>query len=149
MIKDLCFEIIEKCLNNCKFCIVPHGKVTPIPDGVIIQQMKSFSDLDYRLVYIDDKTLEQLEETKLNLEKTQDELNSLKIEFNDLKQELKKSIESSNKISEELKEIKSLAEKQTDQVTIKDAVLITSPNNKKNEEGFFGKVKNLLGMSNK
>ena len=97
----------------------------------------------------DDKTLEQLEETKLNLEKTQDELNSLKIEFNDLKQELKKSIESSNKISEELKEIKSLAEKQTDQVTIKDAVLITSPNNKKNEEGFFGKVKNLLGMSNK
>lgn len=47
------------CLNNCKFCIVPHGKVTPIPDGVIIQQMKSFSDLDYRLVYIDDKTFGQ------------------------------------------------------------------------------------------
>ena len=20
MVKDLCFEIIEKCLNNCKFC---------------------------------------------------------------------------------------------------------------------------------
>ena len=47
------------CLNNCKFCIVPHGKVTPISDDVIIQQMKSFSDLDYRLVYIDDKTFGQ------------------------------------------------------------------------------------------
>ena len=47
------------CLNNCKFCIVPHGKVTPISDEVIIQQMKSFSDLDYRLVYIDDKTFGQ------------------------------------------------------------------------------------------
>ena len=20
MVKDLCFEVIEKCLNNCKFC---------------------------------------------------------------------------------------------------------------------------------
>ena len=47
------------CLNKCKFCIVPHGKVTPISDEVIIQQMKSFSDLDYRLVYIDDKTFGQ------------------------------------------------------------------------------------------
>jgi radical SAM superfamily enzyme YgiQ (UPF0313 family) len=47
------------CLNKCRFCIVPHGKVTPISDEVIIQQMKSFSDLDYRLVYIDDKTFGQ------------------------------------------------------------------------------------------
>ncbi len=47
------------CLNNCKFCIVPHGKVIPVRDDVIIQQMQSFSDLDYRLVYIDDKTFGQ------------------------------------------------------------------------------------------
>lgn len=47
------------CLNKCKFCIVPHGKVTPISNEVIIQQMRSFSDLDYRLVYIDDKTFGQ------------------------------------------------------------------------------------------
>lgn len=47
------------CLNNCKFCTVPHGKITPVSDSFIIQQMKSFSDLDYRLVYIDDKTFGQ------------------------------------------------------------------------------------------
>jgi hypothetical protein len=47
------------CLNKCKFCIVPHGKVTPISNEVIIQQMRSFSHLDYRLVYIDDKTFGQ------------------------------------------------------------------------------------------
>ena len=89
-----------------------------------------------------DKTLKQLEETKLKLQEAQEELNDLKSEFKELKGELEKSIEVSNKISDELKEIKSLT--RTDDVTIKDAVLIQSSDIKKNEEGFFSKIKNLF-----
>ena len=47
------------CLNRCKFCIVPHGKITPVPEDVIVQQIKSFEPLNYRLVYLDDKTYGQ------------------------------------------------------------------------------------------
>ena len=47
------------CLNRCKFCIVPHGKITSVPKEVIDQQIDSFSDLDFRLIYIDDKTFGQ------------------------------------------------------------------------------------------
>lgn len=47
------------CLNNCKFCIVPHGKITSVNNGVIEQQISSFEALDYRLIYIDDKTFGQ------------------------------------------------------------------------------------------
>jgi len=47
------------CLNNCKFCIVPHGKITSVNDKYIEQQIKSFEPLDYRLIYIDDKTFGQ------------------------------------------------------------------------------------------
>ncbi len=92
----------------------------------------------------DDKTSKQLEETKLKLEETQNELDNLKIEFNELKEELEKSIKVSNKISDELKEIKSLTEKQAEEVTIKDAVLIQSSNTKNDGGGFFSKIKNLF-----
>jgi tRNA A37 methylthiotransferase MiaB len=47
------------CLNNCKFCIVPHKKLTEVPNDVIFQQVDSFSHLNYRLIYIDDKTFGQ------------------------------------------------------------------------------------------
>lgn len=47
------------CLNRCKFCIVPHGKITPVSDEIIRQQVDSFHKLDYRLIYIDDKTYYQ------------------------------------------------------------------------------------------
>lgn len=47
------------CLNNCKFCIVPHGKITPVERCVIEQQVRSFEPIDYRLIYIDDKTYGQ------------------------------------------------------------------------------------------
>ena len=53
------------CLNNCKFCIVPHGKITPVSDHLIFQQMESFSELDYRLIYIDDKTFGQSSNYKI------------------------------------------------------------------------------------
>ena len=92
----------------------------------------------------DNKTSKQLEETKLKLEETQNELDNLKIEFNELKEELEKSIKVSNKISDELKEIKSLTEKQAEEVTIKDAVLIQSSNTKNDGGGFFSKIKNLF-----
>ena len=47
------------CLNRCKFCIVPHGSVNSIDYKVIEQQVRSFKALNYRLIYIDDKTFGQ------------------------------------------------------------------------------------------
>ena len=47
------------CLNKCKFCIVPHGKIINVPHDVIKQQITSFRDLQYKLIYIDDKTFGQ------------------------------------------------------------------------------------------
>lgn len=47
------------CLNKCKFCTIPHGKVIPIEDEIIIQQVESFKDLKFKLIYIDDKTFGQ------------------------------------------------------------------------------------------
>lgn len=47
------------CRNNCKFCIVPHGLITEVPRECVEQQVFSFRDLDYRLIYIDDKTFMQ------------------------------------------------------------------------------------------
>lgn len=89
-------------------------------------------------------TSEELEETKLKLEETQNELNNLKSAFNDLKEEFEKSTKISKKISEELEEIKSLTAKQTDEITVKDAVLIQSSDNQKYEQGFFSKIKNIF-----
>ena len=43
------------CLNNCKFCIVPHT-MSVVDDETIYQQVSSFKDLDFSLIYIDDKT---------------------------------------------------------------------------------------------
>lgn len=52
------------CYNQCKFCIVPHGKVIDVPKEVISQQAESFSNLEYRLIYIDDKTFGQAQNYK-------------------------------------------------------------------------------------
>ena len=91
-----------------------------------------------------DATQKELEETKLKLEETQNELDELKTAFKILKDDFDKSNEISLKISEELQEIKSLTAKQTEeQVTIKDAVLIQSSDNQK-QEGFFTRIKNLF-----
>lgn len=46
------------CLNNCKFCIVPHT-TSVVVDAVIEQQVDSFRDLNFKLIYIDDKTFGQ------------------------------------------------------------------------------------------
>lgn len=48
------------CKNNCKFCIVPHTMST-VENNVIEQQVDSFRDLRFRLIYIDDKTFGQAE----------------------------------------------------------------------------------------
>lgn len=47
------------CLNNCKFCIVPHGKIIEYPFEKSVQQIHSFNSLNYRLIYVDDKTFGQ------------------------------------------------------------------------------------------
>ena len=47
------------CLHKCKFCIVPHEKIVEVEDCCINQQVDSFDDLDYKLIYIDDKTFGQ------------------------------------------------------------------------------------------
>lgn len=46
------------CKNNCKFCIVPHT-MSLVSSTVIAQQVDSFRDLSFRLIYIDDKTFGQ------------------------------------------------------------------------------------------
>jgi tRNA A37 methylthiotransferase MiaB len=47
------------CYNHCKFCTIEHGNVTPIDDEIIIQQVCSFKDLKFKLIYLDDKTFGQ------------------------------------------------------------------------------------------
>lgn len=47
------------CKNNCKFCIIPHGSVDPVDENVINQQIDSFKDLKFKLIYLDDKTFGQ------------------------------------------------------------------------------------------
>lgn len=46
------------CTNHCKFCIVPHT-TSVVPLDVIEQQTDSFKDLQFKLIYIDDKTFGQ------------------------------------------------------------------------------------------
>ena len=46
------------CKNNCKFCIVPHT-MSVVAKECIEQQVDSFRDLSFRLIYIDDKTFGQ------------------------------------------------------------------------------------------
>lgn len=47
------------CLHRCRFCIVPHESVISVDDDDIHQQVDSFNCLDYKLIYIDDKTFGQ------------------------------------------------------------------------------------------
>jgi len=46
------------CLHQCVFCTVPKGMET-IPDSQIQSQIQGFKNLDYKLVYLDDKTFGQ------------------------------------------------------------------------------------------
>ena len=91
-----------------------------------------------------DELSKELEETKLKLEETQKELNEVRTGFDEIKENIAKSVEMSKKLSDEFDEVKSLIEKESDEVTIKDAVLITSADNKKEDEGFIGRIKNLF-----
>lgn len=52
------------CLNRCKFCIVDK-KIIEIPKRDIIKQIKAFKCLDFKLVYLNDKTLGQCQNYKL------------------------------------------------------------------------------------
>ena len=58
------------CLNRCKFCIVPHGKITSVDKNVIEEQINSFQPLDYRLIYLDDKTFGQADNYRFIKEMT-------------------------------------------------------------------------------
>lgn len=59
------------CLNRCKFCIVPHGKITDVERNYIEQQVDSFKDLEYKLIYVDDKTFGQSSNWKITSELSQ------------------------------------------------------------------------------
>lgn len=48
------------CKHQCKFCTVGN-KVIPVKKEHISQQLESFKDLDFKLIYIDDKTFGQCE----------------------------------------------------------------------------------------
>lgn len=46
------------CLNHCDFCIVPK-MIWEVPEETIMQQIDSFRDLTFELIYLDDKTFGQ------------------------------------------------------------------------------------------
>lgn len=46
------------CKNNCKFCIIPHT-MSVVDIEHIEQQVDSFRDLSFKMIYIDDKTFGQ------------------------------------------------------------------------------------------
>lgn len=48
----------DGCLNQCDFCTV-NKKITEKDEHTILKQINAFSDLDYELVYIGDKTFGQ------------------------------------------------------------------------------------------
>lgn len=48
----------EGCLHKCAFCVVPKN-LCILPPADVKRQLKSFSDLDYTLVYVNDKTFGQ------------------------------------------------------------------------------------------
>lgn len=50
--------LCEGCLHKCAFCVVPKTLI-PHTDEEIQQQTDSFVDLDFRLVYVNDKTFGQ------------------------------------------------------------------------------------------
>lgn len=54
----------EGCLNNCKFCEIPHKIVIPVEWNCIEQQVLSFKELNFKLIYIDDKTFGQCDNYK-------------------------------------------------------------------------------------
>lgn len=92
----------------------------------------------------DNVTSKELEETKVLLAATQKELKELKTDFNELKGELEKSIELSKKLSVELDGCKSLNENETGPIAIKSAVIIANPDDVKQKQGFFSKLRNLF-----
>lgn len=51
-------QLSTGCLHKCGFCTMPHEITKTTPEGVK-QQIKSFGDLNYRLVYLNDKTFGQ------------------------------------------------------------------------------------------
>lgn len=52
------------CLNKCKFCIV-EKQITEINKRDIIKQIRAFKDLNFKLVYLNDKTFGQCKNYKL------------------------------------------------------------------------------------
>ncbi len=95
-------------------------------------------------IKIDNATSKELEETKILLTETQKELKELKTDFNELKGELEKSIELSKKLSVELDGCKSLNENETEPIAINSAVIIANPDDVKQKQGFFSKLRKLF-----
>lgn len=92
----------------------------------------------------DNATSKELEETNVLLAETQKELKELKTDFNELKGELEKSIELSKKLSVELDGCKSLNDNESGPIAIKSAVIIANPDDVKQKQGFFSKLRNLF-----
>lgn len=67
------------CLNNCRFCIIPH-RLEEVDESEIMQQADSFRDLEFRLVYIDDKTFGQARNYRM-LSKLGDRIRSYNPDF--------------------------------------------------------------------
>ena len=67
------------CKNNCKFCIIPHT-MSVVDRDIIDQQVDSFKDLSFKLIYIDDKTFGQAENYRV-IKELKDIIRSYNPEF--------------------------------------------------------------------
>jgi hypothetical protein len=56
-------ELSQGCLHNCAFCTVPN-KIELAPASFIDQQVEAFKDLDFELIYLNDKTFGQADNYK-------------------------------------------------------------------------------------
>lgn len=58
-------KLSSGCLNKCKFCHFIDKNIVMKSDSEILQQVESFDNLNYKLIYIDDKTFGQAKNHKL------------------------------------------------------------------------------------
>lgn len=58
-------QLSTGCTNNCRFCTMIPDKVIPVDKSLIYEEVKAFSKLKFKLIYLDDKTFGQCANYKL------------------------------------------------------------------------------------
>lgn len=52
-------QLSTGCTNNCRFCTLIPNNVIPVDKSIIYEEVKSYNNLKFKLIYIDDKTFGQ------------------------------------------------------------------------------------------